>query len=78
VQKLRIVALALIGIMLSSSSVSVADGYTIWLDINVINSSQSSMVSAKPEIYKIKLFDSTESSMMKNTFDIPESRIINR
>jgi len=68
VQNSRIVALALIGIMLSSSSVSVADGYTIWLDIHEKNSSQSLMVLAEPEIYKIKLKDSTEFRMSKKHF----------
>jgi len=77
VQKSKIVALALIGIMLSSSSVSVADGYTVWLTIHENNSSQSLMVSAKPEIYKIKLIDSTEFSISKKTVDIPESYVAN-
>ena len=76
-QQSRIVALALIGIMLSSSSVSVADGYTVWLEISEIKASQASMVSEKLQIYKIKLHDATEFSMSKNTVDIPESHVIN-
>ena len=69
----RIVALALIGIMLSSSSVSVADGYTVWLTIHEINTPESLMVLAKPEIYKIKLHDATEFSISKKTVGIPQS-----
>ena len=76
-QQSRIVALALIGIMLSSSSVSVADGYTVWLEISEIKASQPLMVLAKQQIYKLKLFDSTEFSISKNTVDIPDSHLIN-
>ena len=76
-QQSKIVALAIIGIMLSSSSVSVADGYTIWLTIHEINPSQSLMVVAKPEIYKIRLKDSTEFSMSKKTVGVPESYVAN-
>jgi len=55
VKTLRIVALALIGIMLSSSSVSVADGYTIWLDIREINPVNDQ--KTEQEFYNINLND---------------------
>jgi len=77
VQNSRIVALALIGIMLSSSSVSVADGYTVWLEISEIKSSHELLFSAIPQIYKINLLDATEFSMSKNTVGKPESHVIN-
>ncbi|MFB5631677.1 MAG: hypothetical protein ACE5RN_08845, partial [Nitrosopumilaceae archaeon] len=54
-QKSRILALALIGIMLSSSSVSVADGYTIWLDTNKINS--INFQKNEQRFYNINLID---------------------
>ena len=76
-QKSKIVALALIGIMLSSSSVSVADGYTIWIDTREVNLSQSLLVAAKPQNYKINLFDAVDSSNIKKIADTPESYVIN-
>ncbi|MFB5631678.1 MAG: hypothetical protein ACE5RN_08850, partial [Nitrosopumilaceae archaeon] len=66
-QKSRIIALALIGIMLSSSSVSVADGYTIWLDTNENNLSPSFADIETHQIYKIKLVDATSLSFSKKT-----------
>ena len=52
-QKSRILALALIGIMLSSSSVSVADAYTIWLEPNEFNPNNDQKI--EQQFYNINL-----------------------
>src|SRR3972149_2827038 len=57
VLKPRIVALALISIMLSSSSFSVADGYTIWFEVKEINAVTTP--NSNEQFYKINLKDNT-------------------
>jgi len=63
VLKSRIVALALISIILSSSSFSASDAYVIGSDNNGNHSLL--MVTAQPQTYKIKLLDKTEASLIK-------------
>jgi len=65
----RIVALALIGIMLSSSSVSVADGYTVWLDINEINSINDQ--NNDQQFYNINLKDGVAASLSQKKISGP-------
>src|SRR3990172_9605986 len=57
VLKSRIVALSLISIMLSSSSFSVADGYTIWFEVKEINAVTTH--NSNEQFYKINLKDQT-------------------
>src|SRR3972149_1643672 len=57
VLKSRIVALALISSMLSSSSFSVADGYTIWFEVKEINAVTTH--NSNEQFYKINLKDQT-------------------
>jgi len=69
VQIPRIVALALIGIMLSSSSVSVADGYTVWLDINEINTMNDQ--NYDQQFYNINLKDTVAASLSNKKISGP-------
>ncbi len=64
--KSRIVALALIGIILSSSSLSVADAYTLSLNINT-----TPLVASQAQIYKINLIDDVSASLKDNQKDFP-------
>jgi len=66
VQTSRIVALALIGIMLSSSSLSVANGYTIKLDISKINIINDQ--NYDQQFYKINLNDGVSASYNQKKF----------
>ena len=52
--KSRIVALALIGIMLSSTGVNVADGFTIAFSVTEINSVPQIEIDEKNELYLLK------------------------
>jgi len=63
VLKSRIIALALIGIMLSSPSVSLVDAYTIWTDVNEINGVPI-MLATNSQYYKIKLFDKARAMIL--------------
>ena len=60
--------------MLSSSSVSVADAYTIWTDVNEINGVSTYSHSNN---YKIKLSDSTAASTDKKFTGFPTSYSVN-
>jgi len=62
----RIVALALIGILLSSSSVSLASGYTVWLDIGKINSINDQ--NYDQQFYNINLKDAVSASLSQKKF----------
>jgi len=61
--KSRILALALIGIILSSSSLSVADAYTISFSVKNINAVP--LVIASPKNYKINLVDDVATLFTK-------------
>ena len=74
-QKSRIVAIALISIILSSSSFSASDAYVIWSDNN--DNHSLLMVTAQPQIYKIKLLDKTEASLIKYYNELSKSHQIN-
>ena len=62
--KSKILALFLIGIILSSSSVSIAEAYTISFNVNTV-----SLVTAYPQIYKINLIDDVSASFTNNQKD---------
>jgi len=70
--KSRIIALALIGIILSSSSLSVADAYTITLNIHT-----TPFAISHPQIYKINLFDHTAANYEKKFAGSPALNQIN-
>ncbi len=61
--KSRIIALALIGIILSSSSLSVADAYTISFSVKNVNTAP--LVVASPKNYKIDLVDDVSTLLTK-------------
>ena len=63
--KSRIVALALISIILSSSSFSVADGYTVWLEVSDIKAAKQDF-SNESNFYKINLIDDVTASLTNN------------
>ena len=65
--KSRIVALALISILLSSSSISVADGYTVWVEINEIKIAKEDFRN-ESKLYKINLIDDARASLTNNMF----------
>ena len=65
--KPRIVALALISIVLSSSSFSVADGYTIMVEVKDIKSAKHDFKN-ESNYYKINLIDNVKSSLINNAF----------
>src|SRR3972149_217508 len=67
VLKSRIVALALISIMLSSSSFSVADGYTIWFEVKEINAETTP--NSNEQFYKINLLDGVSSRITSDVYD---------
>ncbi|MGI0076893.1 MAG: LamG-like jellyroll fold domain-containing protein, partial [Nitrosopumilaceae archaeon] len=60
-----IVALALISIILSSSSFSVADGYTIWVEVNDIKSAKQDFKN-ESKFYNINLVDNVRASLTNN------------
>ena len=73
--------------MLTSSSVSVADAYTIWTDVNEING-VSTLIDSKNKFFKIKLFDKTAAGSNEqfsgmsipykiNLFDGVSAKIVN-
>ena len=62
-KSLRILALALIVSMLSSSSFSVADGYTITLDVNKID-----VQNFDQQYYKINLNDAVSAKNNQKMF----------
>ncbi len=64
--KSRIVALALIGILLSSSLVSVANAYTITFAISEINGNTVHNF-IQPSLYQMDLFDGVDASLDKKT-----------
>src|SRR3972149_8736809 len=70
VLKSRIVALALISIMLSSSSFSVADGYTIWFEVMEINAVTTP--NSNEQFYKINLKDVISARLSQHYFDYPQ------
>src|SRR3989304_467485 len=70
VLKPRIVALALISIMLSSSSFSVADGYTIWFEVKEINAVTTP--NSNEQFYKINLKDAISARLSQHYFDYPQ------
>ncbi len=70
--KSKILALALIGIILSSSSLSVADAYTISLNIHT-----TPLAISHPQIYKINLFDHTATNNEKKFAGSPALNQIN-
>src|SRR3989304_6978783 len=70
VLKSRIVALALISIMLSSSSFSVADGYTIWFEVKEINAATTH--NSNEQFYKINLNDAISARLSQHYFDDPQ------
>src|SRR3970282_1940707 len=70
VLKSRIIALALISIMLSSSSFSVADGYTIWFEVKEINAVTTH--NSNEQFYKINLNDAISARLSQHYFDYPQ------
>ena len=71
--KSRIVAIALIGIILSSS-VTVADGYTITINVKEINEKFSIIDSHQ---YKIMLFDAVVAKLVDSNYFNTDSYKIN-
>src|SRR3972149_4032724 len=67
VLKSRIVAIALIGIILSSS-VSVADGYTITLNVKEINEKIQKNEKTVLQLVKVNIFDGVDTSLF-NFYD---------
>src|SRR3989304_6057 len=67
VLKSRIVALALISIMLSSSSFSVADGYTIWFEVKEINAVTTP--NSNEQFYRVNLVDGVSSRITSDVYD---------
>src|SRR3972149_9806058 len=65
VLKSRIVAIALISIILSSSSFSVVDGNTVWLKNNDIKAAQQDFRN-ESAFYKINLIDDVAASLTNN------------
>jgi len=65
VLKSRIVALALISIILSSPSFSVADGNTVWFEISDIKAAQQDFRN-ESTFYKINLIDDVAASLTNN------------
>ena len=70
-QKSRIVAIALISIILSSSSFSVVDGNTVWLQ------KTSKDLKNESKSYKIILVDNAAASIDKKSIEIPQPYQIN-
>ena len=64
--KSRIVAIALIGIILSSSSISVADAYTISINVKEINEKLTKSENTFPQNFKVKIFDGVAGSLFNN------------
>jgi len=71
VLKSRIVALALISILLSSSSFSVADGNTVW------SIKTAKDLRNESTFYKINLIDNAEANIDKKSVGIPQPYQIN-
>ena len=72
----RIVAIALISIILSSSSFSVADGYTVWVDISDIKSAKQDFKN-ESKFYNIDLIDGIAASIDENPNKISNRYEIN-
>jgi len=60
--KTRILALALIGIMLSSTSLPVIDASTVAFEINVVNATTEYRI-IQPNQYKINVFDGVKTRL---------------
>src|SRR3990172_6995119 len=70
VLKSRIVALPLISIILSSSSFSVADGYTVWLEVSDIKAAKQDFRN-ESNFYKINLIDDVSASLINKMIQKP-------
>ena len=68
----RFVAIALISIILSSSSFSVVDGYTVWVDISDIKAAKQDFEN-QSKFYNINLIDNIQASLSEKEILDPSS-----